>query len=322
MRVGIVCILLAASAAGGFVSSQAAAQEAGLHASADWLNWKARRRDMDFVIVDPNTDTDVQGNQIDLNYDRNSGARVEVGYRFKSRWDFSVGYQNFSTNDQLLIAQPAGGQLWATRIHPDSVVGSHAATSAEGRASLDYDVLDFTVSRQFTMDRCQRIDFTLFGGFRYGKIDQTLNLVYLDSVNSRSATINDEIKLDGYGIRAGGQLEADVIGGLSVFGRGAFSVLAARSNAHYTETDVSGAGTTDLVDVSESYYQAVPVIETALGVTIRRGYWQVAGGYEMALWGNVGERRDYCDDVDDQKFSCPSSDLILDGFFLRLAYNR
>lgn len=231
-------------------------------------------------------------------------------------------YQTFNTNDQLLVAQPAGGQLWATRIHPDSAIGSHAATSADGRAGLDYNVIDFTVSCQFTMDCCRRVDFTLFGGFRYGKINQTLNIVYLDSVNSRSATINDEIDLDGYGIRVGGELEANVVGGLSVFGRGAFSVLAARASAHYTENDYNGESTSDLVDVSETYYQAVPVVETAFGVALRRGYWQIAGGYEMALWGNVGERRDYCDDVEDQKFSCPSSDLILDGFFLRLAYNR
>ena len=324
MRVGVVCILLAASAAGLFISSPspARAQESGFYASADWLNWKARRRGMDFVIVDPNTNSSVQGNQINLNYDRNSGARVVFGYRLDSCWELAAEYQHFDTNDQLLVNQPAGGSLWGTRLHPDSVVGDRYATSAEGRATLNYDVIDFVISRQFAMDCSRRVNFTLFGGFRYAMVDQTLNINYIDSVNSRSAVINDEIKLDGYGIRAGGRLEWNIFGGLSVFGQGAVSVLAARANAHYTETDHNGESTNDLVNVTETYYQAVPVVETALGVAFRRGYWEVAGGYEMALWGNVGERRDFVDDIDEQKFASPSNDLLLDGFFLRLAYNR
>ena len=315
-------MLLAASAAGMFVDSPASAQDSGFFVSADWLAWKARRRDMDFVIVDPNTDARVEGNQVNLNYDQNSGARVVLGYHLGSSWDLSLEYQTYTTNDHLAVAQPVGGSLWGTRLHPDAVVGDRFATSTEANAALDYDVLDLVISRRFEMDDCPWVDFTLFGGFRYAMIDQTLNINYTDAVNGRSADISNPIKLDGYGIRAGGQLECSLFGGLSVFGQGAVSVLAARSSSRYTETDDSGTATYNLVDVTETYYQAVPVVETALGVAYRRGNWELAGGYEMALWGNVGERRDFGDDVDEQKFSNPSSDMLLDGFFLRLACNR
>ena len=320
MKSSIVYALLAACAAGIFMVSPASAQETGFYASADWLEWKARRRDMDFVIVDPNTDARVEGEQKNVNYNRNSGARVALGYHLDSLWDCSLTYQTYGTNGRLLVNQPNGGSLWGTRLHPDSIIGDRFSTSAEGSASLDYDVLDFMLSRRFTMDRSQQVDFTLFGGFRYAMIDQTLGINYIDANNVRSAVISDTIKLDGYGIRAGGNLQWNVFGGFSVFGQGALSVLAARSNAHYVETDY-GTTTYDMVNVTETYYQAVPVIETALGVAYRRGGWEVAGGYEMALWGNVGERRDFGDDVDEQKFSNSSSDLLLDGFFLRLAYN-
>ena len=179
MRVGIVCILLAASAAGMFIDSPAPAQECGLFVSADWLEWKARRRDMDFVIVDPNNDSRVEGNQTNLSYDRNSGARVVLGYHLGPSWDLSMEYQTYATNDQLTVTQPVGGALWGTRLHPDSVVGDRFATSAAARATLDYDVLDLVISRRFEMDGSSWVDFTLFGGFRYAMIDQTLSINYV-----------------------------------------------------------------------------------------------------------------------------------------------
>ena len=52
---------MAACAAGVFIDSPALAQESGLFVSADWLVWKARRSDMDFVIVDPNDNARVEG---------------------------------------------------------------------------------------------------------------------------------------------------------------------------------------------------------------------------------------------------------------------
>ena len=38
-------------------------------------------RDQDLVIVDPNNDTDPQGDMIGLDYDRDFGARVGLGRR-------------------------------------------------------------------------------------------------------------------------------------------------------------------------------------------------------------------------------------------------
>ena len=321
MRARIVCLLLAALAVGLLPTSSALAQGSGFHASADWLNWKARRSGMDCVIVDPNAaDGNVQGDQVDLNYDRGNGARVVLGYDLGSRWDVSLGYQTFSTNDQLQVTQPAGGELWGTRLHPRSPMWAQP-TSVAARATLDYDVLDLMLSRQFAMDSCQRIDFTLFGGFRYAMIDQTLNINYVDSVGD-TANISSPTKLDGYGIRAGGQLDWNVRGGFSLFGKGAVSVLAARVATTYTQTDVEGGVANNLVDVSGTSYQAVPVIETALGMSYQRGPWEVAFGYEMAFWANAGERRDFVDDVAPQKFSDASNDLIFDGFFLRFAFSR
>ncbi len=321
MRVGTICLLLAAFAAAPPLSA-AADQESGFFASADWINWKARRSGMDFVIVDPNTDARVEGDQVNLNYDRDNGARVVLGYHLGPCWDASMEYQTYRTKDQLTVTQPAGGSLWGTRLHPDSIIGDRFSTSVSANATLDYDVLDFMISRRFAMDSCQRVNFSLYGDFRYAMIDQTIDITYADSVNGRSVNIHNPIKLDGYGIRAGGQLDWNVRGGFSLFGKGAISVLAARVDSTYTEHDRYSLAAYNLVNVSDTCYQAVPVIETALGMAYQRGPWEVAFGYEMAIWGNTGSRIDFEDDVDEDKFSNSSNDLILDGFFLRFCFNR
>lgn len=317
MKKRVVNTLLAAFVGGMILSSSGTALGSGFYASADWLNLKPRCSDMDFVIVDSNSDTNPQGSLVAVDYDRSNGARVVLGYKVGSCWDFSMDYQTLHSSNHGQVNQPTGGSLWATRVHPDSVIGSHAATSAAATTSLDYDVIDLMLSRRLHLGGSQQMELTLFGGFRYATIDQSLDIQYVDDVNGRTADISNPSNLDAYGIRLGGQLEWNFRQGWSIFGRGSFSVLGARINSRFRETDNSSI---DVVDVTKTYYQAVPVMETALGIAFSRNCWKVGFGYEMALWGNIGERLDFSDDIEDQKFSSPSSDLLLDGFFLRFAY--
>jgi hypothetical protein len=52
----------------------------------------------------------------------------------------------------------------------------------------------------------------------------------------------------------------------------------------------------------------VPGVEAAVGASWTWRSWEVAGGYEMTTWFNLAE------------IERSSYDLILDGFFLWLAY--
>ena len=95
--------------------------------------------------------------------------------------------------------------------------------------------------------------------------------------------------------------------GLGLFGRLAGSVLVGNFDVQQQEIDeVEGT----ILDFANEYYQAVPAIDAAAGAAWTCGAWHVAGGYEMTSWFNLAqiERASY--------------DLILDGFFLRLAYAR
>ena len=70
--------------------------------------------------------------------------------------------------------------------------------------------------------------------------------------------------------------------------------------------EVEGA----IIDFTEDYTQAVPVLEVALGAAWSRGPFEISGGYELNSLFNMAE------------VGRSSYDIIFDGFFLRLVIAR
>jgi hypothetical protein len=105
-------------------------------------------------------------------------------------------------------------------------------------------------------------------------------------------------------LRIGAEGRWNLPRGFSLFGRAAGSVLVGNVRVQQQEIDeIEGT----ILDFSDSYHQAIPVIETAAGVAWTHGMWQIAGGYELTNWFNLAE------------IDRASYDLLLDGFFVRLS---
>ncbi len=276
----------------------------GILASAEWLNWRAHRGGMDFAsFVDPIWLTPATLESAD--YDRDSGVRAGLGYRFDSGWDVTWNYTHFQTNAVGAVDQSAnpGLVLIATRSYFDLAVDSVTA-----QAKLDYGVHDLEAGRRLVWDN--DAELRLFGGFRWAKIDQSQDqgYTYQDTFgNLTDGTIDGRNKLEAYGIRLGAETQWTTRGGLGLFGRLAGSVLLGDFDVRQRETDqVQGT----ILDFADTHTRAVPVIDATAGVSWTYHQWQLAGGYEMTTWFNMGE------------IERASYDLILDGFFVRLSYAR
>lgn len=274
----------------------------GVVASAEWLNWQAHRGGLDLAsFIDPIWLTPATLES--LEYDRDNGLRVGLGYRFDSGWDVGWNYTYFRTSAAGAVDQAAnpGLVLIATRSYLDVAVDSVAA-----EADLDYGVHDIEAGRRFVWDN--NAEVRLFGGFRWATIDQSENQQYTyqsNLGNSVSGTIDGRSELDAYGIRLGAQTQWTSRWGLGLFGRLAGSVLVGSFDVQQQEVDAEHG---PILNFTNEYYQAVPVIDAAVGASWTYRAWQVAGGYEMTTWFNLAE------------IERSSYDLILDGFFLRLAY--
>ncbi len=274
----------------------------GVMASAEWLNWQAHRGGLDFAsFVDPIWLTPATRESLD--YDRDNGLRVGLGYRFDSGWDVGWNYTYFRTSAAGVIDQAAnpGLVLIATRSYFDLAVDSVAA-----QADLDYQIHDIEAGRRLVFT--ENADVRLFGGFRWAKIDQAERQQYTYEdigVGSVTGTIDGRSELDAYGIRLGAQTQWTTRWGLGLFGRLAGSVLVGNAAVQQREFD-DARGT--ILNFSNEAYRAVPVVDVAAGASWTWRAWEVAGGYEMTSWFNLAE------------VERASYDLILDGFFLRLAY--
>ncbi len=326
-------------------------------AYAEWLNWRANQQGMDFAMVNGGDDPKywnlpVRGEINSLSYDRGNGLRTGIGHRFPSCWDISWNYTYFHAGNAAraeVFAGPYNATLRSTRGHPRW--GEYAYV-AEASASLNYNVHDIEFGRWIDIDDTTSIRF--FGSFRWADIDQEFRVFY-DGRDYDRSVVDNPSNINAYGIRLGVEGHWNLPWGFSLFGRGAGSVLVGDRHTRYTQTDqgtdwwiqrMAPDGYSKLehllVDVTDTHTQALPVLETAVGVSWRRGIFEISGGYEFNAWLNACKRLSFHDggpigpldvdpprnhpprpwDADEGTFSFASHDLILDGVFLRLTVVR
>ena len=281
----------------------------GLIGYVEYVNWQARRRGMDYAsFLDPVwlTPRSIES----LEYDRDSGFRVGLGYRFATCWEVSWNYTYFHTDTSGGIqAEDGPGILNSTRSYLDvrSPIGTPFDT-VWAEAELQYDVHDIEVGRHVLLNQTTAV--RLFGSFRWARIDQGLRIshTYRDIfANGVTGRISNPTGMNGYGIRLGAEGHWTSGCGVRLFGRGAASVLVGDFHTRQVEMDeIEGA----IIDFSEDYTQAVPVLEVALGAAWSRGPFEISGGYELSSWFNMAE------------VGRSSYDLVFDGFFVRLAIFR
>lgn len=303
-----------AAASKGDHKSMASARPGWL-VSVDYVNWDLRQRGTDFAI-ETNTQAEAigSGSVHNLDMDRNSGVRMNLGYRTLSGWELGLGYTYFQTDGTAFVAAPAGGNLWATRSHP--AIWEEAGT-ADAFADFSYNVFDLEARYPLVQD-CP-VTMQIFGGLRWADIDQTFQVAY-DGDDFTNALYRNATSMTGFGLRLGAESHWRLNSSWSLFGNAAGSILYGRFSTHLLETDQAGGNT--IVDVRDDYGQAVPVIDAAVGVAWNRGPVQIRGGYEMANWFNLADRSMFPDERHEGAYAPQANDVLLDGLFVRFSYTH
>lgn len=288
----------------------------GWFASVGYVNWRPRRNDTDFVIVDPTDDAVVSGNRRVATFDQdNPGVRLGFGRRFESGWDLGFKYTNFFADGTSRSTLPAGGELHGTRLHPNATIGGDDAETASGNVRLQYDVIDLEAA--YCVNAGCSAAFRFFTGFRYANLDNQFNVTYTEAANL--IAIADRTNIDAYGLRAGLEGRWLFQNNFSLFGTLAGSVLAAETSQRYTNLQ-NGAQTHG--NFRSSGTRALPVLETSLGVAWNRGPMTVQLGYELQAWMNAVDRTSWTDNGDPQNHTMSSHDILLDGIFVNLELRR
>ena len=287
----------------------------GWTAQVDYLNWSLRRGDLDFAIpTDDSTLAVGAGSVHRLEFGRDSGVRAGIGYRTRTGWELAFRYTRFHTSASASAEEPVGGNLWATRSHPNR---NEEAQTATAQGSLDLDVFDLEAGHAFEINRFTSL--RLFGGLRWANIDQALQFGY-DGRDFDNGVVSLPVGFNGFGIPLGLEGRWRLCRGWSLFGRGTGSVMYGNFHSRMLETNVSGADM--IVDVSDNYRQVVPVLEAAVGTSWRNDWLEVSGGYEFAGWLNLGNRSSFVNEQHEGLYVPEATDLLMDGLFIRCAVRR
>jgi hypothetical protein len=288
----------------------------GVIGQIDYLNWAARRTNLDYAAVINPAQAPVpatgytQLETLSLDFRRDEGLRAAVGYHFAAQWDLTWTYTQFHTEGQAALV-PSNTMtlgLVATRSLLTGTTQASPLDQIEANGSLQLRMHDIEGNWRYWLN--ETVGFRAFGGVRLAMLDEQFNNTYnflFQGFIPESGVIHQPVKMNAAGIRFGAELQWRTLGGLLVFGRAAQSILVADFQTQQYEQDtLSGL----IINQSNSSFQIVPVLEAAVGVAWSRGPWEVSAGYEMSDWFNM---------VDPTR---AAESLFLDGCFVRLALTR
>lgn len=286
----------------------------GWYLSAEYLAWELRGRGFDYAIpTDGTADYVGSGDVQNLEFDRDSGYRMALGYITKTGWEVAARYTYFNTNSSASAVAPVDGNLWATRSHPAE---NEEAQTADASGGLELKLYDFEFGRWIEVNRFTAL--RVVGGLRWLESDQQFQVLY-DGNDFDNGLVRQTKTDSGLGVRFGAEMHWSLAWGFSPFVRGVGTVLSSRSNTTAFESDNSGAAV--LVNIADNYYDAVTNLDAAIGLAWNRGHWHASGGYEVSQWMNFGNRTTF-DDQHLGSYTPTSPDLLLEGFFARLMYTH
>ena len=286
--------------------------------SVDYLNWDLRQRSGDFAITTDSSALAVgQGSVHRLELDRNSGVRGRLAYQTHVGWELGLAYTHFQTSGMASAEEPPGGNMWGTRTHP-AYYDEAGTAVASGMFSFSV----FDLDARYPVIQHAHVDVSLFGGIRWAELEQEF-LVRYDGVDFERAQFRDSTRMSGFGLRMGAETHWWWNSSWGVFGSMSGSLLYGRFRTQVFEANSVGVPWQELiVDVYDEYGQAVPALDAAVGLAWNYGRFQVRGGYEMVNWFNFADRSMFPDATHEGAYSPQSTDVLLDGFFLRLTYRH
>lgn len=275
------------------------------------------RSNLDFVIVDSDADNNPEGSLLDVEPDYHWGGRIGVSRDFGSGTDFGARFSWLNTNDSKTTGQPAGGALWATWLHPNGPMDDNDPTRAE--ASYDFEQYVFDLGAGQSLDIGKHFGLRIGAGLRYARMDQEIDILYIDDIGNDRVDISNENEFTGWGVRAGLDLDWRLGRGFSIFSSVAGSVLVGDFDLSLSQIDNGATVRASIKDNVRN--RVVPVIELRAGIgyeyQLKNG-WAIGAraGYEWQNWFNTVTAQRFMDDVDAQLMYTDTTDIGLDGFFL------
>ncbi|MEO0684432.1 MAG: Lpg1974 family pore-forming outer membrane protein [Cyanobacteria bacterium J06649_11] len=274
---------------------------------------------MDFAIVDPGASNTlaVSGDVASLNYDEADSLRIGLTYRPQNTaWDITAKHTSFGSEAEQSVEEPTNGFLFSTITHPFQ---NESAQTADANAELDLNATDIELGNSFKIGK--NLGLRLFGGLHFSDINQKMAVNY-DGRDFNNSNLNIDNSFTGFGPRIGSEIKLNLNNGLSLFAKGAGSLLLGELDTEYQETDNNDADVVAQIS-NEQNSHLVPGMELSFGVSYsppmgNSTNLNLSLGYEYQHWFNVANSIRFVDSDSPGVFTQNSEDLSLKGFFMQL----
>lgn len=199
-----------------------------------YLRWKAHEDGLAYAITglktSQNTPPTSKGETKNLTWEKDTGYRIGMGYILPCLcWDINLTYTRFNTSAAGETHVPINGQgqstLWEVWGAP---VGGTFITDASGAWDLQFRTLNLELGRTFTCNN--RFIFRPFGGLEAVWTKTNYDIHY--EISSFFQNIHNHQRFCGIGPRIGLANNWNILGCVSLFADGAFSLIY----GHYSVT--------------------------------------------------------------------------------------
>ncbi len=292
---------------------------------ADWLYWKARKCNLDYVGINDLPSSFVgKPSDVDLDYDH--GFRLAL-FKCCDCFSFGIRYYDYSTSESDTTTK-GNLAMSATRMNSKFFFRMQPGDMKFARAKydLDFNMIDLEVSRNLVF--CNNF-FMIFGGLKIAFIDQEMDTLYSEDIDNPRGddfvTVKECNDMQAYGLYIGTEGTWDYCDCFSFFGRLSFGSLLASFDRKFIEDSFEVANKFNDVDYKINDKCFVYNFEYSLGIeymicNLFCNDFLIRFGYEFNTFFGMEDFINFVDAQIPTKTSRNNDTLGFDGFFLRLIY--
>jgi Legionella pneumophila major outer membrane protein precursor len=255
---------------------------------------------------------------IDAKYD--SGIRVGGVISCGPCSSVLVSYSFFETDNDETLNEPiipgGGGAVGSLVHHPGT-----ALTASVGPVSASYDVQfqvgDALFRHECLRGSCYSVNFLL--GAQVGHLEQDFSQSGVFSGGNQGAiNTNTSINFDGGGLKAGFDVERQLFGRISLYGRATAAAMQGEFRGRYSMTNTST--TALLADAEWTDSRIVPQLEYEAGLNWQscNGRWHMSAGYMMSQWQNTVTTQEFIDAVQRDRYVNVGDTISFAGLVARV----
>jgi hypothetical protein len=278
--------------------------------SAEYLLAFPKRADMDYAIPDATNNKTPEGTIQSLDWGASSGVRAALTYRpTGSLVDTAFSYTYIGAGSAQSAFAPIGGLLYPTQTRPGLVDSATTATATGGMA---YNVWDLTIGRFMPLEDYFLVRWS--AGARVAYVNQNFNVLY----NGLQATFTNVLRANSFiggGLVAAAEGRWTLPNDFIIYGKAGGALVGGGQYSNLLETDIAGAIVN--ANLTDRYWQVVPVMEMSFGITWQRYGYQIGVGYEMSNWFKLVNRTTLVDTVSEGKFVRQQTDLTIQAIVFR-----